>query len=104
MPWPAQRNPTICLFQPVTVLDYHGGKCYDLHMVRDGYVKRRKSWERFKDWEVRQKVTRSHQETIKLIGAWVDFFLSKHPKRFQRPTVDGIKRMRQNLSHLSHTE
>ena len=65
---------------------------------------RKKKWDRFQKWEVRQGTSQDIEKTFHLIGEWVDFFLSKHPNRSHPPDVRGIKKMHQSLSRPSDLE
>lgn len=74
-------------------------------MTKATLRKRNQVWRQFKKWETQQQESpMNRQKQLKLIGEWVDFFLSKHPIHSDRPNVLGIKKMHRSLSHLSHTK
>ena len=64
------------------------------------FKERQRNWRRFEKWEARRKKSKDMKKTLQLIGEWVDFFLSRHPKRSNRPNVQGIQEMHRSLSHI----
>ena len=74
-------------------------------VMKSAFKENKKKWGRFHAWELHQKTRASVGTTFRLIGSWVDFFLSKHPHPFPKfPNVHGIQKMHRSLSCLSKTE
>lgn len=83
-------------------MDCNGGKCYILVMKKALLKDRKRIWRRFEKWEAQEKA--SIKNPLHLIGEWVDFFLSKHPKHLDRLSVRGIAKMRRSLSYIPHSK
>ena len=73
--------------------------------MKNIFEESKKKWGRFHAWELHQKTRPDVEKTFKLIGGWVDFFLSKYPpKHYQFPDARGIQKMHKRLSCLSKVE
>jgi hypothetical protein len=74
---------------------------YDCAVKKRALLSKKKNLSRFEVWEKDQSGFKNPKESLRLIGEWVDFFLSRHPRRRQIPDVRGIQIMLRRLSVLS---
>lgn len=68
--------------------------------MKDDLRQRQAQWRRFHDWEADHPGKIESSSALKLIGEWVDFYLSRHTLPPDLPDGRGIRKMHQAFSRL----